>query len=76
MRLSDMRPGQQAVVSGFLEGISMEERLRDLGFIRGTTVVCVAKSPLGDPCAYMVRGAVIAIREQDSKWVEVREVAV
>ena len=29
------------------------------------------RSPLGDPAAYLIRGALIAIRDEDASWVEV-----
>ena len=74
MNLADMKPGQKAEITGFLEGISIEQRLKDLGFTSGTKVVCVGRSPLGDPVAYKVCGAVIAIRKEDARWVMVKEV--
>ena len=43
----------------------MRRRLQDIGLIEGTVVECVGKSPLGDPCAYVIRGAVIALRSED-----------
>lgn len=44
-----------------------EKRLEDFGLVRGTKVKCVLKSPLGDPKAYSIRGAVIAIRQTEAK---------
>ena len=34
----------------------------DLGLVRGTRVTCVTRSPAGDPGAYLIRGALIALR--------------
>jgi ferrous iron transport protein A len=50
----------------------MRRRLLDMGLIEGTRVECLQKSPAGDPVAYFVRGAVIALRSEDSAgiWVE------
>ncbi|MBO4897466.1 MAG: ferrous iron transport protein A [Clostridia bacterium] len=42
-------------------------RFLDLGMIKGTKVVPLFKSPAGDPTAYLVRSAVIAIRSEDAK---------
>ena len=39
----------------------------DIGLTENTLVECVGVSPLGDPAAYAIRGAVIAIRKTDSK---------
>ena len=44
-------------------------RLLDLGLIRGTRVTCTAKSPAGDPAAYLIRGAVIALRRADAEGI-------
>ena len=45
----------------------MRRRLMDLGLTRHTEVMCLGRSPLGDPSAYLIRGAVIAIRAKDSQ---------
>ena len=59
--LKDLKPGEKAVVAELhMEG-GMRRRLQDIGLIKGTAVEC-----LGDPSAYLIRGAVIAIREEDS----------
>ena len=47
----------------------LRQRLRNLGLIEGTNITCVHKSPLGDPTAYLIRGAVIALRSEDSSRV-------
>lgn len=64
--LSALREGQTAQVSSLLSGGSMRRRLQDIGFIEGTQVECVQKSPAGDPVAYRVRSALIALRSEDS----------
>jgi len=65
--LSQLRPGQYATVQGILTTGTMRRRLLDLGLIEHTEVMCIGKSPLGDPSAYLIRGAVIAIRAKDSR---------
>lgn len=49
-------------------------RLRDIGFSEGCEVRCVGRSPLGDPSAFSVRGAVIALRREDSACIDVETV--
>ena len=44
----------------------IRRRLRDLGLTDGARVVCLQKSPCGDPAAYLIRGAVMALRRQDA----------
>lgn len=47
----------------------MRRRLQDIGLITGTKVCCLQRSPSGDPIAYLIRGAVIALRSEDSSRV-------
>lgn len=65
--LGDIMPGQTAVISALNTTGSMRRRLLDIGLIEGTRVECLGKSPLGDPSAYLIRGAVIALRKDDCK---------
>ena len=66
IQLADLKKGQKAVISELAVFDDMRRRLQDIGLIEGTVVECVGKSPLGDPCAYVIRGAVIALRSEDS----------
>jgi len=45
---------------------SSRRRLLDLGIIYDTTIESLRKSPAGDPIAYQIRGAVIALREEEA----------
>lgn len=67
--LDAMTPGRHAAVSALLCSGSIRRRLLDLGMIPGTRVVCIGRSPLGDPSAYLVRGAVIALRRKDCRQI-------
>lgn len=53
------------------EGL-MRNRLLDLGLVPSTMVEAVRKSPAGDPVAYKIRGAVIALRSEESRQITVR----
>ncbi len=70
-RLSQLRPGQQARIRTLDMSGPMRRRLRDLGLIEGTELVCLGVSPLGDPAAYRVRGAVLALRREDSSTITI-----
>ena len=65
--LNDLRPGQHAVVSALRTTGSMRRRLLDMGLVENTDVECLGRSPGGDPSAFLIRGAVIAIRSEDCK---------
>ena len=70
--LNDITPGQTAVIKQLNINGSMRRRLLDIGLIDGTKVECVGKSVLGDPSAFLIRGAVIAIRSEDCKNILIR----
>ena len=69
--LCRLRPGQRARVLAMHTAGPMRRRLRELGLVEGTVVACLGRSPLGDPAAFLVRGAVIALRDCDSANIEV-----
>ena len=65
--LFDLKVGENGTVKKLLLLGSMRRRLLDIGLINGTKVSCVGESPTGDPKAFLIRGAVIAIRSEDCK---------
>lgn len=64
--LNDIRPGEMGVVKELRSKGGILHRFLDIGLVEGTEVECVGRSPCGDPAAYLIRGAVIAIRDEDS----------
>ena len=64
--LNDIKPGNRARVKELTSTGSIRRRLLDIGLVENTEVECLGQSPLGDPCAYIIRGAVIALRSEDS----------
>lgn len=65
--LNDICPGQHARVCALCAEGAMRRRLLDIGLIENTEVTCVGRSPSGDPAAFLIRGAVIALRRADCK---------
>lgn len=63
-KLNELKVGEEAVV---IEMLAENRRLRDIGLVIGTKVKCLFKSPLGNPVAYKITGAVIAIRKEDGE---------
>ncbi len=51
----------------------MRRRLQDMGLIEGTLVQNLHTSPLGDPTAYQIRGAVVALRAKDAETIYIKE---
>jgi len=58
--------GSFAIVKELLSDGSSRRRMLDLGLIRNTEVESLRRSPSGDPIAYQIRGAVIALRSEEA----------
>lgn len=71
--LSTLRPGQSAQVVSLLPGIrgSERRRLMDMGLLPGTVVSAELVSAGGDPTAYRIRGALVALRKVQSDMIYV-----
>ncbi len=68
--MCDIKAGDEVRVVRLDADCGIRRRFMDLGLVENTQVVCVGHSPLGDPSAYLIRGAVIAIRDEDSRSVK------
>ena len=71
--LADVPPGSTARVVGISPACqgSQRRRLLDLGVVRGTEIEAAFGSAAGDPVAYRVRGALIALRKEQASWIRV-----
>lgn len=72
--LFSLKEGNKGRVIELLSEGSIRRRLQDIGLIEGTAVLCLQRSPAGDPVAYLIRGAVIALRAEDSSRVLVERI--
>ena len=63
--LCSLRPGECGRVRALRVFGPMRRRLRELGLVEGAELCCLGRSPLGDPAAYSLYGAVLALREQE-----------
>ncbi len=70
--LSQLTVGQSGQVTELHLVGEMRRRLQDLGVIEGTRIQCLQRSAFGDPCAYLIRGSAIALRNHDSRHILVR----
>jgi DtxR family transcriptional regulator, Mn-dependent transcriptional regulator len=71
--LTHLPLGQSARVVSLAAGLRGPERRRllDLGLLPGTEVTAELRSPGGDPTAYRIRGAIIALRAEQARQVKV-----
>ena len=71
--LNSINVGEYAEIAELLTAGSMRQRLLDIGLTPDTVVECVGKSPAGDPKAFLIRGAVIAIGSGDCKEMLIKD---
>ena len=64
--LSELKPGQSAVVTRLPADEQLAMRLCELGLLRGTTVTFIRSAPLGDPLELRLRGFELSIRRADA----------
>lgn len=70
--LCDIDVSERAKVVALTAEGSIRRRFLDIGLVPETWVECVGKSPCGDPSAYLIRDAVIAIRHEDAAHILVQ----
>lgn len=73
-KLSDLKINEIAEVLSVKAKGDLLCRFIDIGIIEGTIIKCVAVSPQGDPKAYLIRGATIALRNRDAQLIKVGDI--
>ena len=68
LRLGEV--GRVVDISPACQG-SQRRRLLDLGVVKGTEIEAQLASATGDPVAYGIRGALIALRREQAGWIRI-----
>ncbi len=71
LSLKNVPLGKKAIVTGISHACRgrQRRRLMDLGIVRGNSIQPLYRAPSGDPTAYEVLGANIALREEQAQYV-------
>jgi len=69
--LATVRPGEEVQVASISRACRGQQRRRmmDLGIVPGTTISAEMESFSGDPIAYRVRGALVALRREQAEQI-------
>jgi len=69
--LDDLGVGCTARIEALTATGALRRRLLDMGLVEGTRIECLGRSPMGDPSAFLVRGAALVIRRADCRniWI-------
>ncbi|MCC6905251.1 MAG: ferrous iron transport protein A [Anaerolineae bacterium] len=73
--LDRLPAGAAAQVTALRMQGAERRRMMDLGILPGTILFAEMASPLGDPTAYLVRGALIALRREQARQIEIEPVS-
>ena len=67
--LAELPTGERACVSSLTSTGISRQRMLDLGIVPDTIIEAVLESPSGGVTAYLIRGALIAIRREDAQQI-------
>jgi Fe2+ transport system protein FeoA len=73
--LADLKPGQSGAVTELRSQGPERRRMMDLGIVPGTIIAAEMSSPMGDPVAYRVRGALVALRREQANLILIQPVS-
>jgi len=76
LTLAALEVGERGRVLGISPACqgAQRRRLLDLGVVPGTVIEAEMASASGDPIAYRIRGAMIALRRSQAEWIHVERV--
>lgn len=75
MRLDELETGKSAVVTGIGNDGPERRRMMDLGILPGAVISAEMRSPLGDPTAYRIRDALLALRRDQAQHIQIAHIA-
>lgn len=71
IRLSDLQPGQTAVIIKILGHGAFRKRVMKMGFVKGREVKVVLNAPLQDPVKYSLMDYEVSLRRAEAHLIEV-----
>ena len=71
--LSELQPGDKAIILALPQEQILATRLREMGLLSGTEITYVRKAPLGDPLEIKVRGYSLSLRLKDASAISVKK---
>ena len=74
MRLNDLALNEKGMITSLKAKKNIKKRLMDIGLVNGSIIEPILFSPGKDMVAYYIKGAVIAIRKDDTLDIEVRKI--
>ncbi len=72
--LSDLAPGDTAIIQEFLSTGKALRRFREMGLLPGALFKLVRRAPLGDPIEISLMGSLLSVRGEDAVLISVKKV--
>ncbi len=74
MRLSELTPGQKAVVTKIHGHGAFRKRVMEMGFVKGREVTSILNAPLQDPVKYSIMDYEVSLRRMEGDMIEVMSI--
>ncbi len=71
LSLDQIMLGRRYQVSGLTAAGMLRRRLLDLGIVSGAIIIGVRRASFGDPTAYLIKGALVALRKEEACLIQV-----
>jgi ferrous iron transport protein B len=69
--LSDIKTGDEAIITKVLGHGAFRKRITEMGFVKGKKVKVIKNAPLQDPVEYEIMGYNVSLRRSEARLVEV-----
>ena len=71
MRLSNLKPGDKAIIVKILGHAAFRKRVMEMGFVKGREVTMVLNAPLLDPIKFKLMDYEVSLRKSEAELIEV-----
>jgi ferrous iron transport protein B len=69
--LSDLKTGEEAIITKVLGHGAFRKRITEMGFVKGKKVTVIKNAPLQDPVEYEIMGYKVSLRRSEAELVEI-----
>ena len=71
LRLSDIKAGEEVIISHIKGSGAFRARLSEMGFVEGKSVKKIFSAPIGNPIVFELMGSKIALRREEARNIHV-----
>jgi ferrous iron transport protein B len=71
LHLSDLKTGEEGIITKVVGHGSFRKRITEMGFVKGKKVKVIKNAPLQDPVEYEIMGYYVSLRRSEANLIEV-----